>query len=198
MRVSRDQNLINFCFKMSICANSLWNSCNSGINIEAHSLGSQQLAGHFPMRLPIEADLDLFKTKGLEELCPRYVEHSHKSHLRHPVSELVSSICRNIPRYSYIFRLSSQTRSDQSSIIYYVSYVTYHSSSNTYLVSLIFSPPPCIASRLSPSTHHLLPSIYHLPDHVSFTTPRPSCIMVCIAGCDVISTPVSLLSMKYS
>ena len=60
--VSRDQNLINFCFKMSICANSLWNSCNSGINIEAHSLGSQQLADHFPMRLPIEADLDRFKT----------------------------------------------------------------------------------------------------------------------------------------
>ena len=134
MRVSRDQNFINFCFKMSICANSLWNSCNSGINIEAHSLGSQQLAGHFPMRLPIEADLDPFKTKGLEHLCPRFVKHSHKSLLRHHVSELVSSICRNIPAYSYIFRLSSQTRSDQSSIIYYVSYVTYHSSSNTYLV----------------------------------------------------------------
>ena len=83
---------------MSICANSLWNSCNSGINIEAHSLGSQQLAGHFPMRLPIEADLDLFKTKGLEELCPRSVEHSHKSHLRHPVSELVSSILSQHPR----------------------------------------------------------------------------------------------------
>ena len=60
--VSRDQNLINFCFKMSICANSLWNSCNSGINMEAHSLTSQQLADHFPLRLPIEADLDPFKT----------------------------------------------------------------------------------------------------------------------------------------
>ena len=60
--VSRDQILINFCFKMSICANSLWSSCNSGINIEAHSLGSQQLPDHIPMRLPIEADLDPFKT----------------------------------------------------------------------------------------------------------------------------------------
>ena len=60
--VSRDQILINFSFKMSICANSLWNSCNSGINIEAHSLGSQQLADHIPMPLPIKADLDPFKT----------------------------------------------------------------------------------------------------------------------------------------
>ena len=106
MRVSRDQNLINFCFKMSICANSLWNSCNSGINIEAHSLGSQQLAGHFPMRLPIEADLDPFKTKGLEHLCPRFVEHSHKSHLREHVSEHVSSICHNSPSDLHILRLS--------------------------------------------------------------------------------------------
>ena len=87
MRVSRDQNLINFCFKMSICANSLWNSCNSGINIEAHSLGSQQLAGHFPMRLRIEADLDPFKTQVLEHLCPRFVEHSFKSTLRDYSSE---------------------------------------------------------------------------------------------------------------
>ena len=106
MRVSRDQNFINFCFKMSICANSLWNSCNSGINIEAHSLGSQQLADHFPMRLPIEADLDPFKTQVLEHLCPRFVEHSHKSHLRHHVSELVSSICHNSPSDLHILRLS--------------------------------------------------------------------------------------------
>ena len=62
MRVSRDQNLINVCCKMPICAKSLWNSCKSGINIEAHSLGSQQLADHFLMRLLIEADLDPFKT----------------------------------------------------------------------------------------------------------------------------------------
>ena len=87
MRVSRDQNLINFCFKMSICANSLWNSCNSGINIEAHSLGSQQLADHFPMRLPIEADLDPFKTQVLEHLCPGIVQHYHKSTLRDYSSE---------------------------------------------------------------------------------------------------------------
>ena len=106
MRVSRDQNLINFCFKMSICANSLWNSCNSGINIEAHSLGSQQLADHFPMRLPIEADLDPFKTQVLEHLCPRFVEHSHKSHLREHVSEHVSSICHNSPSDLHILRLS--------------------------------------------------------------------------------------------
>ena len=55
----------------------LLNSCNSGINIEAHSLGSQQLADHFPMRLPIEADLDPFKTQVLEHPCPRFVKHSH-------------------------------------------------------------------------------------------------------------------------
>ena len=106
IRVSRDQNLINFCFKISICANSLWNSCNSGINIEAHSLGSQQLADHFPMRLPIEADLDPFKTQVLEHLCPRFVEHSHKSHLREHVSEHVSSICHNSPIDLHILRLS--------------------------------------------------------------------------------------------
>ena len=106
MRVSRDQNFINFCFKMSICANSLCNSCNSGIKIEAQSLGSQQLADHFPMRLPIEADLDPFKTQVLEHLCPRFVEHSHKSHLRHHVSELVSSICHNSPSDLHILRLS--------------------------------------------------------------------------------------------
>ena len=106
MRVSRDQNLINFCFKMSICANSLWNSCNSGINIEAHSLGSQQLAGHFPMRLPIEADLDPFKTQGLEHLCSRFVEHSHKQHLRAHSSEHVTSICHNSPNDLHILRLS--------------------------------------------------------------------------------------------
>ena len=117
MRVSRDQNLINFCFKMSSCANSLWDSCNSGINIEAHSLRSQQLAGHFPMRLPIEADLDPFKTQVLEHLCPRSVKHSHKSHLREHVSEVVSSICHNSPTDSYILSLSmsqislGQTRS---------------------------------------------------------------------------------------
>lgn len=62
IRVSRDQNFINFCCKMSICANRLWNSCNSGINIGAHSLRSHQLADHFPMSLPIKADLDPFKT----------------------------------------------------------------------------------------------------------------------------------------
>ena len=117
IRVSRDQNFINFCFKMSICANSLWNSCNSGINIEAHSLGSQQLADHFPMRLPIEADLDPFKTQVLEHRCPRFVKHSHKSHLRHHVSELVSSICHNSLSDLHILRLSmsqislGQTRS---------------------------------------------------------------------------------------
>ena len=106
MRVSRDQNLINFCFKMSICANSLWNSCNSGINIEAHSLGSQQLADHFPMRLPIEADLDPFKTQGLEHLCPGFVKHSHTSHLRNHSSEHVSLVCHNSPTDSNILRLS--------------------------------------------------------------------------------------------
>ena len=164
--MSRDQICINFCCKMSICASSLWNSCTSGINLEAHSLRSQQLPDHFPMRLPIEADLDPFKTQVLEHLCPRFVKHSHKSLLRHHVYELVSLICRNIPTYSYIFRLSSHTRSDQISIIYHVSYVMYHSLSNTYLVSLIVSHPSCIASRLSPSIHHLLPSIYHLPDQV--------------------------------
>ena len=62
MRVSRDQNFINFCCKMFICANSSCNSCNSGINIGAHSLRSQQLPDHFLMPLPIEADLDPFKT----------------------------------------------------------------------------------------------------------------------------------------
>ena len=62
IKVSRDQNFINFCCKMSICANGLLNSCNSGINIGAHSLRSHQLADHFPMPLPIEADLDPFKT----------------------------------------------------------------------------------------------------------------------------------------
>ena len=106
MRVSRDQNFINFCFKMSICANSLWNSSNSGINIEAHSLGSQQLADHFPMRLPIEADLDPFKTQGLEHLCPGFVKQSHKSHLRDHSSEHVSSICHNSPSDLHILRLS--------------------------------------------------------------------------------------------
>ena len=106
MRVSRDQNFINFCCKMSICANSLWNFCYSGINIEAHSLGSQQLADHFPMRLPIEADLDPFKTKGLEHLCPGFVKHSHKSHLRDHSSEHVSSICHNSPTDLHILRLS--------------------------------------------------------------------------------------------
>ena len=117
MRVSRDQNLINFCCKMSICANSLWNSCNSGINIEAHSLRFHQLADHFPMALPIEADLHPFKTRVLEHLCPGFVKHSHKSHLRDHVSELGSSICHNSPTDSYILRLSmsqislGQTRS---------------------------------------------------------------------------------------
>ena len=48
IRVSREQNCINFCCKMSICANSLLNSCNSGIKIGAHSLRSHQLADHFP------------------------------------------------------------------------------------------------------------------------------------------------------
>ena len=38
------------------------NSCNSGINIRVHFLGSHQLADHFLMRLPIEADPDPFKT----------------------------------------------------------------------------------------------------------------------------------------
>ena len=90
MRVSRDQNFINCCCKMSICTNSLWNSCKSGINIEAHALGSHQLADHFPMRLPIEADLDPFKTQVLEHLCPGFVEHSHKSHLPEHSSELMS------------------------------------------------------------------------------------------------------------
>ena len=139
MRVSRDQNLINFSFKMSICANSLWNSCNSGINIEAHSLGSQQLADHFPMRLPIEADLDPFKTPVLEHLCPRFVEHSHKSHLRHHMSELVSSICHNSPTDLHILRLSMfrsvEVRPDY--LIYQVSSLMYHSSSNTYHESLL-------------------------------------------------------------
>ena len=60
--VSRDQLFINFCCKMSICDNSLLISCNSRINIGAHSLRSDQLADHFPMSLPIKADLDPFKT----------------------------------------------------------------------------------------------------------------------------------------
>ena len=140
MRVSRDQNLINFCFKMSICANSLWNSCKSGINIEAHSLGSQQLADHFPMRLPTEADLDPFKTRGLEHLCPRFVQNSYKSHLRHHSSELVSSIChKQFNRFLYleIIHVSDQLRSDQITIIYQVSSLMHHSSSNTYHESLI-------------------------------------------------------------
>ena len=153
MRVSRDQNFINFSFKMSICANSLWNSCNSGINIEAHSLGSQQLADHFPMRLPIEADLDPFKTQGLEHLCPRFVKHSHKSHLRHHSSELVSSICHNSPTDSYILRLSmsqislGQTRSP-SFTMYHLSCIIHH-----------LTP---IMHHLSFNTYHASPLIYHL------------------------------------
>ena len=62
IRMSRDQVFTNFCCNMSICANSLLNSCNSGINIGAHSPRSHQLADHFPMSLQIKADLDLFKT----------------------------------------------------------------------------------------------------------------------------------------
>ena len=38
----RDQNLIRFCFKVSICANSLWNSCNYRINADSKS-GMQAL-----------------------------------------------------------------------------------------------------------------------------------------------------------
>ena len=154
MRVSRDQNLSNLCCKMSICANSLWNSCNSGINIEAHSLGSQQLAGHFPMRLPIEADLDLFKTKGLEELCPGFVKHSHKSHLREHSSEHMSSISRNSPTDYYIFRSSmSQISLGQTSF--------HHLPCIISNVSFIIEHLSCIIYHLAPIMHHLSSIIYH-------------------------------------
>ena len=126
--------------KMSICANSLWDSCNSRITIEAHSLRSHQLADHFPRSLLIKADLDPFKTKVLEHLCPGFVKHSHKSHLREHSSELVSSIRhKQFNRFLYleIIHVSDQLRSDQITIIYQLSSLMYYSSSKTYRESLI-------------------------------------------------------------
>ena len=126
MRVSRDQNFINFCFKMSICANSLWNSCNSGINIEAHSLGSQQLAGHSPMRLPIEADLDPFKTQVLEYLCPRFVKtFSQITSPRACVRSRVINLSQQSKWFAYleIIHVLDQLRSSQIIVTYHVSYI---------------------------------------------------------------------------
>ena len=115
MRVSRGQNLNNFSFKMPICANGLLNSCNSGINTEAHSLRSHQLADHFPLPLPIEADLDTSQTQVLEHLCPGSVKHVHTSELPQHWYAHVSSICHNRPADSHISRLSmSQISSDQN------------------------------------------------------------------------------------
>ena len=135
--MSRDQNVTNVCCKMSICANSLWKSCSCRINIEAHILRFYQLADIFLMSLLIQADLDW------EHLRPRFVEHSHKSHLREHSSEHMSSICHNSPTDFHIFRSSmsqislGQTRSQfftmyhLSCLIYHLTLIMHHLSSNT-------------------------------------------------------------------
>ena len=68
IRVSRDQNVTNCGCDMSSCANSIWDSYKSGINIEAHSLISHQLADHVPLTLPTEANLDPFKTEVWDDM----------------------------------------------------------------------------------------------------------------------------------
>ena len=149
----RDQMFINFCCNMSICANSLWDSSNSGINIKAQSLTTHRLADHFPLPLPIEADLDPSQTQVFDNLCPGFVEHSDKSHLREHSSELMSSICLNSPTDSYIFRSSmsqislGQTRSP-SITMYHLSCIIHH--------------PTPIMHHLSSNTYHASPLIYHL------------------------------------
>ena len=125
---------------------------NSGINIGAHSLRSHQLADYFPMSLPIEADLDSFKTQVWEHLCPVFLKHSHKSRLREHSSEHMSSICHNSP-IDYIFRSSmsqislGQTRSP-SFTMYHLSCIIHH-----------LTP---IMHHLSFNTYHASPLIYHL------------------------------------
>ena len=155
MRVSRDQNLINFSFKMSICANSLWNSCNSGINIEAHSLGSQQLADHFPMRLPIEADLDPIQNLGfgapMSTICKTFAQIASS---RAFGSTRVINLSHQSNRFAYleIIHVSDQLRASQIIVIYHVSSLLYHSSSNFYHASLIIQQHDCHQSSV---IHHL-------------------------------------------
>lgn len=49
---------------MSICANGILVSCNSGTSTGARSLISDQVPDQFPLYLPIEADLDMFRNLG--------------------------------------------------------------------------------------------------------------------------------------
>ena len=152
IRVSRDLIFINIWCKMLICANSLMNSCKSGISTEAHSLRSDQLPDHFPLSLLIEADLYPFKTQALEHLRPRFVEHLHKSELPEQCFLHMSSFCQKRSADSYILGLCmSQISLGQiwspSIIVHHPSSINHHLSSITYHLTRV-------ARHISPITSH--------------------------------------------
>ena len=139
IRVSRDQMLINLCCKMSVCANSLRNSCNSGISIEAHSLISRQLADHF--RCPANKSWSgPFQNLGFgAPVCRIWKTFSQITSPRAFVWTRVINLSQQVNRVLYfeIIHVSDQLRSNQIIIIYHVSSLMYHSSSNTYHEPLI-------------------------------------------------------------
>ena len=135
---------------MLICANSLLNSCNSRIPIEAHVLRSHQLVDYFLMSLPIKAvQQNLGFGAAMSRICKTF---SQIASPRTFVWTHVNDLSQQFNRFLYfeIIHVSDQLRSDQITIIYRVSSLMYHSSSSIYHASLII-----------PVVHHLSSIIYH-------------------------------------